>query len=124
LTGTAHDYLRFAQMLTNGGELDGVRILQPETVELMRTSQLPEGITEIPGYPGNAFGLDVAIVTDPASNGGMSAGSYWWWGIAGTWFWIDPVQDLVFVGMIQNRNLRYARDLQLKSKQLVYDALE
>jgi len=124
LTGTAHDYLRFAQMLANGGELDGVRILKPETVELMRTSQLPEGITEIPGYPGNAFGLDVAIVTDPASNGGMSAGSYWWWGIAGTWFWIDPVQDLVFVGMIQNRNLRYARELQLKSKQLVYDALE
>ncbi len=124
LTGTARDYLRFAQMLANGGELDGVRILQPETVALMRTSQLPEGIDEIPGYPGNAFGLDVAIVTDPARNGGMSAGSYWWWGIAGTWFWVDPVQDLVFVGMIQNRNLRYARELQLKSKQLLYDALE
>lgn len=124
LTGTAGDYLRFAQMLANGGELDGVRILNPETVELMRTSQLPAGITEIPGYPGNAFGLDFAIVTDPASNGGMSAGSYWWWGIAGSWFWIDPVEDLVFVGMIQNRNLRYARELQLKSKELLYNALE
>ncbi len=124
LTGTAGDYLRFAQMLANGGELDGVRILKPETVEMMRSNQLPEGITEIPGYPGNAFGLDFAIVTDPASNGGMSAGSYWWWGIAGSWFWIDPVEDLVFVGMIQNRNLRYARGLQLKSKELLYDAVE
>ncbi len=124
LTGTAADYLHFAQMLANGGELDGVRILTPETVELMRTSQLPEGITEIPGYPGNAFGLDFAIVTDPASNGGMSAGSYWWWGIAGSWFWIDPVEDLVFVGMIQNRNLRYVRELHLKSKELLYDAVD
>jgi len=124
LTGTAGDYLRFAQMLANGGELDGVRILKPETVEMMRSNQLPEGITEIPGYPGNVFGLDFAIVSDPALNGGMSAGSYWWWGIAGSWFWIDPVEDLVFVGMIQNRNLRYARGLQLKSKELLYDAVE
>lgn len=124
LTGTAGDYLRFAQMLANGGELDGVRILKPETVEMMRSNQLPSGMTEIPGYPGNAFGLDVAIVTDPASNGGMSAGSYWWWGIAGSWFWIDPVEDLVFVGMIQNRNLRYSRGLHLKSKELLYDAVD
>ncbi|MDO9318607.1 MAG: serine hydrolase domain-containing protein [Gammaproteobacteria bacterium] len=120
LTSTAGDYLRFAQMVANGGELDGVRILKPESVDLMRTSQLPAGMTEIPGYPGNAFGLDFAVVVDPARNGGMSEGSYWWWGIAGSWFWIDPVEDLVFVGMIQNRDLRYARQLQLMSKELVY----
>ena len=78
---------------------------------------------EIPGYPGNVFGLDFAIVNDPAKNGGMSAGSYWWWGIAGSWFWIDPVEDVVFVGMIQNRNLRYARELQRRSKELLYDAI-
>ncbi len=124
LTGTARDYLRFAQMLANGGELNGVRILKPETVEMMRSNQLPAGMTEIPGYPGNVFGLDFAIVSDPARNGGMSEGSYWWWGIAGSWFWIDPVEDLVFVGMIQNRNLRYARELQMKSKELLYNALE
>lgn len=124
LTSTAGDYLRFAQMVANGGSLDGVRILSSESVDLMRMNQLPAGQTEIPGYPGNAFGLDFAVVMDPSKNGGMSAGSYWWWGIAGSWFWIDPVEDLVFVGMIQNRNLGYARGLQLKSKELLYDAVE
>lgn len=123
LTSTAQDYLRFAQMLANGGELDGVRILSPASVTLMRSNQLPAGMEEIPGYPGNVFGLDFAIVNDPAKNGGMSAGSYWWWGIAGSWFWIDPVEDVVFVGMIQNRNLRYARELQRRSKELLYDAI-
>ena len=123
LTSTAQDYLRFAQMLANGGELDGVRILSPDSVTLMRSNQLPAGMTEIPGYPGNVFGLDFAIVNDPAKNGGMSAGSYWWWVIAGSWFWIDPVEDVVFVGMIQIRNLRYARELQLHSKELLYDAI-
>ncbi|MCP5330605.1 MAG: beta-lactamase family protein [Pseudomonadales bacterium] len=123
LTSTAQDYLRFAQMLANGGELDGVRILSPASVDLMRSNQLPTGMEEIPGYPGNVFGLDFAIVNDPAKNGGMSAGSYWWWGIAGSWFWIDPVEDVVFVGMIQNRNLRYARELQRRSKELLYDAI-
>lgn len=124
LTSTAGDYLRFAQMVANGGTLDGVRIISPASVDLMRQNQLPAGQTEIPGYAGNAFGLDFAVVMDPAKNGGMSAGSYWWWGIAGSWFWIDPVEDLVFVGMIQNRNLGYARGLQLHSKELLYDAVE
>lgn len=124
LTSTAGDYLRFAQMVANGGELNGVRILSQESVDLMRQNQLPAGQTEIPGYPGNAFGLDFAVVMDPAKNGGMSVGSYWWWGIAGSWFWIDPVEDLVFVGMIQNRNLGYARGLQLRSKQLLYNAID
>ncbi len=124
LTSTAGDYMRFAQMLANGGELDGVRILSEQSVDLMRANHLPNGQTEIPGYPGNAFGLNVAVVMDPAKNGGMSTGSYWWWGIAGSWFWIDPVEDLVFVGMIQNRNLGVARGLQLKSKELLYNAVE
>jgi CubicO group peptidase (beta-lactamase class C family) len=123
LTSTMDDYIRFAQMLANGGELSGVRILKPETVKVMSSNQLPEGMAEIPGYPGNQFGLDFAIVTDSERNAGMSVGSYWWWGIAGTWFWIDPVEDLVFVGMIQNRNLGYARQLQAQSKQLVYGAI-
>lgn len=124
LTSTAGDYMRFAQMLANGGALEGVQIISQSSVDLMRANQLPDGQTEIPGYPGNAFGLDFAVVMDPAKNGGMSQGSYWWWGIAGSWFWIDPVEDLVFVGMIQNRNLMYARGLQLKSKELLYKAVE
>ena len=124
LTSTATDYMRFAQMLANDGVFDGTRIISGESVALMRMNQLPQGQTEIPGYPGNAFGLDFAIVMDPAKNGGMSKGSYWWWGIAGSWFWIDPVEDLVFVGMIQNRNLLYTRGLQLQSKELLYNAVE
>lgn len=124
LVSTARDYLRFTQMLANNGELDGARILSEEAVELMRINQLPEGMNEIPGYPGNSFGLDFAIVEDPARNDGMSEGSYWWWGIGGTWFWIDPVEDLIFIGLIQNRNLGYARQLQAESKRLVYGALQ
>lgn len=123
LVSTIGDYMKFTQMLANGGELDGVRILSPESVETMRTNQLPAGMAEIPGYPGNQFGVDFAIVADPARNNGMSEGSYWWWGIGGTWFWIDPVENLTFIGMIQNRNLMYARQLQAISKELVYGAI-
>lgn len=123
LVSTIGDYMKFTQMLANGGELNGVRILSPESVTMMRTNQLPAGMAEIPGYPGNQFGVDFAIVADPSRNDGMSEGSYWWWGIGGTWFWIDPVEDLVFIGMIQNRNLMYARQLQGISKRLVYSAI-
>jgi len=123
LASTISDYLKFTQMLASGGELNGARILSPESVRIMRTTQLPDGMNEIPGYPGNQFGVDFAIVTDSARNDGMSRGSYWWWGIGGTWFWIDPVENLTFVGMIQNRNLAYARQLQSISKRLVYNTL-
>ncbi|HBN15362.1 MAG: serine hydrolase domain-containing protein [Pseudomonadota bacterium] len=123
LVSTIGDYMKFTQMLANGGELNGVRVLSPESVALMRSNQLPEGMEEIPGYPGNQFGLDFAVVVDPSRNNGMSEGSYWWWGIGGTWFWIDPVENLTFIGMIQNRNLMYARQLQAISKELVYSAI-
>ena len=106
LVSTAMDYLRFSQMLLNGGELDGVRILSPATVKLMHTNHLPAGVTELPlhlgGQPGSSFGLDFAIIEDPVENGtAYTKGEYYWGGAAGTWFWIDPVEDLVFVGMIQ-----------------------
>ena len=123
LVSTIGDYIKFTQMLANDGELNGVRILSPESVTTMRTNQLPAGMAEIPGYPGNQFGVDFAIVADPARNNGMSEGSYWWWGIGGTWFWIDPVENVTFIGMIQNRNLMYARQLQAISKELVYGAI-
>ncbi|OFE12598.1 hypothetical protein PHACT_05150 [Pseudohongiella acticola] len=123
LASTITDYMRFTQMLANGGEFNGERLLEETSVEAMRSNQLPAGMDEIPGYPGNQFGLNFALVTDPARNDGVSEGSYWWWGIGGTWFWIDPVQDLVFIGMIQNRNLGYARQLQGISKRMVYDAI-
>ena len=103
LWGTADDYLRFTQMLLNGGELDGVRLLAPRTVEMMRTNHLsPEALATM--RPGQGFGLDFATVHDPATAGEPYAkGSYYWGGAAGTWFWIDPKTDLTFVGMIQHR---------------------
>jgi CubicO group peptidase (beta-lactamase class C family) len=100
LVSTATDYMRFCQMLLNGGQLDGVRILSPLTVELMHTNMLTPNMTVFGA--GAGFGLDFAVYTDPAAAGGYyGKGSYWWGGAAGTWFWIDPVNDLVVVGMIQ-----------------------
>ena len=100
LVSTATDYMRFCQMLLNGGQLDGVRILSPLTVELMRTNVLAPTVPIL--APGAGFGLDFAIYTDPVAAGGYyGKGSYWWGGAAGTWFWIDPVYDLLVVGMIQ-----------------------
>jgi len=100
LVSTATDYMRFCQMLLNGGQLDGVRILSPLTVELMHTNVLAPSVPIL--APGAGFGLDFAIYTDPVAAGGYyGKGSYWWGGAAGTWFWIDPVNDLIVLGMIQ-----------------------
>jgi CubicO group peptidase (beta-lactamase class C family) len=100
LVSTASDYMRFCQMLLNGGQLDGVRILSPLTVELMRTNVLAPSVPIL--APGAGFGLDFAIYTDPVAAGGYyGKGSFWWGGAAGTWFWIDPVNDLIVLGMIQ-----------------------
>jgi CubicO group peptidase (beta-lactamase class C family) len=100
LVSTATDYLRFCQMLLNGGQLDGVRLLGPRTVELMRSNVLPPTVPS--PSPGEGFGLDVGVYTDPIAAGGYyGKGTYYWGGLAGTWFWIDPDNDLIVVGMIQ-----------------------
>ena len=102
LVSTASDYFRFCQMLLNGGVLDGVRILSPLTVELMRTNAIGDNNVGLAGG-GTKFGLDFAIYTDPVAAGGYyGEGTYWWGGAAGTWFWIDPVRDLIVIGMIQH----------------------
>jgi CubicO group peptidase (beta-lactamase class C family) len=128
LTSTAMDYTRFAQMLLNGGELDGKRILKPETVVLMHTNQLPDNIPEINpmiGNPGNTFGIDFALVERPdgTADHARAKGEYWWYGVAGTWFGINPEQDLIVVGMIQNRGGAAARKARLTSKSLAYQAI-
>jgi CubicO group peptidase (beta-lactamase class C family) len=125
LVSTAADYMRFAQMLLNGGELDGVRILSPETVELMRTDQAAttraEGAVQL--GPGMGFGLDVAVFVDPSSAGTpVGEGTYWWAGAGGTWFWIDPTNDLVFVAMAQHDYFDIA-DVMLLTQQWIYQAL-
>ena len=122
LWGTADDYLRFTQMLLNGGEIDGVRLLAPRTVEMMGTNFLsPEALATM--RPGQGFGLDFATVHDPATAGEPYAkGTYYWGGAAGTWFWIDPRTDLTFVGMIQHRGTA-VREVQGISRNLAYQAV-
>ena len=106
LSSTAPDYYRFCQALLNGGTLDGARILKPDTVKLMRKSVLRPGIgVDLygPVQMGLGFGMDFAVHENPAISGlPHGRDSYWWGGAFGTWFWIDPTNDIVFVGMIQN----------------------
>ena len=105
LFSTAADYARFCQMLLNGGTIDGVRLLKPETVRLMHRNALPKGVhvaIQANDLPGTGFGLDFAVVEDAASSHEpVPNGTFYWSGIYGTYFWIDPVNDLIVVGMIQ-----------------------
>jgi CubicO group peptidase (beta-lactamase class C family) len=108
LLSTAEDYWRFAQMLLNGGQSEGMRFLKSSTVELMGTNVLNEGVLLDlygPKEPGIGFGLDFAIVLDPAkANTPRGKNTFYWGGAFGTWFWIDPTNDLIVIGMIQNLN--------------------
>jgi CubicO group peptidase (beta-lactamase class C family) len=106
LVSTAGDYLRFCQMLLNGGEGDGVRILAPEAVQLMTTNSLPADIRfaqdMIGPASGSSWGLGFAIRTNPeASQVPGSVGSFSWSGVWGTFFWIDPAEQLIAIQMIQ-----------------------
>lgn len=135
LVSTIDDYARFCQMLLNGGTLDGVRLLSEDTVTLMRTNHLPEGAGVAfdgtlrgPGAPmPRDFGLNFAIVSDPvAMQSPAGTGTYYWGGAAGTWFWIDPENDLFFIGMIQRFGGLPGEPAGFReeSLRLVYEALE
>jgi CubicO group peptidase (beta-lactamase class C family) len=101
LYSTAEDYARFLQMLLNGGELNGARLLGPKTVELMTMSHTEDLGPGAVGA-GRAFGLGFAVTTQAgASTAFGSVGSYDWGGIYGTTFWVDPAENLLAVGMIQ-----------------------
>ncbi len=136
LVSTTMDYMRFAEAMRNGGELRGARILGPKTVKYMATNHLPASIVSggtgeqpVLGSPlrGFGFGLGFGIVTDPAAGGVMgSAGEYSWGGAAGTVFWIDPVEELVVVGMIQLMGSPYPfrSDLKVAAYQALTESLE
>ena len=125
LVSTAGDYLRFAQMLANGGELEGARILGPRIVEYMTSNhlnpQIDKGSTYLPG-PGYGFGLGFATRTDRGqSEWPGSPGDFFWSGYAGTYFWVDPEEELVPVLMTQEPLRRqYYRVLM---RNLVYQAI-
>ena len=133
LVSTAMDYARFAEMVRRGGELDGARLLSPKTVAFMTANHLPAAIEgagrgEDPAQlQGNrfGFGLGWGINTDVVASGVLgSVGEYSWGGAAGTVFWVDPVEEMVVVGMIQlmNSPWRLRHDLKVATNQAIVDA--
>lgn len=131
LVSTTMDYARFSQMLLNKGELEGVRILSPASVELMGTNVIPQAaLVNSNGSVGTrfndavGFGLDFMVVKDPRSAGTLEGkNTISWGGAAGTWFWIDPTNDLIFVGMIQRLGGTGGDDLGTMARTLTYQAL-
>jgi CubicO group peptidase (beta-lactamase class C family) len=134
LVSTAADYLRFCQMLLNGGELDGKRLLAPKTIRHMAANHLPPGcaygetarerfgaLAPVPEM-GYGFGLGFCVRTEPGrSPVPGSVGEYFWGGVLGTYFWIDPAENLVaiFLSQAPDRRLYY----RYLSRQLVYAAI-
>ena len=131
LTSSTADYARFCQMILNKGELDGARILSPATVELMGVNVIPHDVlvssngTVSAGFNKSVgFGLDFMVVNDPKGAGSpVGKGTLSWGGAAGTWFWIDPANDLYFVGMIQRMGGTGGDDLGGQARTLTYQAL-
>ncbi|QYF86947.1 serine hydrolase [Brevundimonas sp. PAMC22021] len=131
LVSTAVDYARFCQMILNRGELDGIRILKPETVALMATNVIPDAVLGttnplrlLPFNPAFGFGLDLAVAIDPRALGMVEGkGTLSWGGGGGTWFWIDPTNDLIFVGMIQRMADPVSNEFRARARTLTYAAL-
>jgi CubicO group peptidase (beta-lactamase class C family) len=124
LSGSTGDYLRFAQMLLNKGELDGVRILGRKTVELMARNWLPDNIPSINGNgpASTGWGLGVSVVIDELAYGRLgSAGAYGWSGAATTFFTVDPLEDMTYVIMAQK--MPTDGNLRNKIENLIYQAL-
>ena len=135
MLSTAGDYARFCQMLLNGGELEGVRILSPKTVALMTSDQLPPAterhspvalsLNAFGPTPemGTSFGLGFAVRTAAGRNPvAGSPGDFSWAGITGTYFWVDPKEKLVTVLMVQlpqGKSVPYWR----QTRTLVYQTL-
>ncbi|MFF1438821.1 serine hydrolase domain-containing protein [Streptomyces sp. NPDC058295] len=133
MVATAYDIHRFSELLRRRGELDGVRLLRPETVDLMTRNHLPGGADlrtfgsrpahDEPGNDGVGFGLGVSVVTDPSRTQAPSGlGTYGWSGVATTTFWVDPSRDLSVQFLTQ---LRPRKSLKLypELKRLVHDAI-
>jgi CubicO group peptidase (beta-lactamase class C family) len=131
LVSTANDYARLAQMLLNRGELDGARILSPATVDFMTTNHLASrlltgefGLLGIVMQPGHGWAYDMAVFPDPAAAQDIvGKGTYYWAGAADTWFWVDPTNDLIFIGMTQRMVGPHWPNVQGLTRPVVYGAL-
>ena len=126
MVGTTADYARFAQMLLNGGTLDGKRYLKPETVALMTSDHIGPATKIARDYfyfPGadSGFGLGFAVRTSRPPDTSLPLGEYRWDGVAGTFFFIDPKDDLFVICMMQTPSQRGR--IQIELKKLVYQAL-
>jgi CubicO group peptidase (beta-lactamase class C family) len=127
LFGTIGDYFRFAQMLANGGELDGARILGRKTLELMHSNHVPPALLplDVGGLPlpGYGFGLGSRVLMDVAQSGAPgSVGEFGWSGAAKTQYWVDPKEDLVGLFMTQSMMSFDLPEYDLRA--LAYQAIE
>jgi CubicO group peptidase (beta-lactamase class C family) len=120
LLSTAEDYLPLGQMLVNGGQLNGKRLLGPRTVEMMSSVHVPD---TLPGRQrGEGFGLSVRVISDRVARAAaVSTGSYGWDGAFGTHLWIDPKEQIVGVLMIQTANQEVGRDFEQAVMQAVIE---
>lgn len=124
LSSTAMDYARFAQMLVNGGELDGVRILGRKTVELMTSNHLPPTVGLLSGRnAGSGYGMGVSVLVDPPASANLgSAGQFGWAGAATTWVIMDPKEKMVSVLLAQHMPIDFPFAYTWQT--LVYQTLE
>jgi CubicO group peptidase (beta-lactamase class C family) len=111
LISTPLDYIPFGAMLANGGSLNGKQLMGKKTVEMMRAMHIPD---TLPGRaPGEGYGLGVRVVTDHAKNGTLlSDGTFGWSGVYGTHFFVDPVEGVVGVLMVQTSNREVNREFE------------
>ncbi len=128
LTSTAGDYTRFLRMLLGRGRLDGDRILSPATVTLMTSDHLGTGIRRASYYPpgpGYGFGLGFAVrlSTGEAPFPG-SVGDYFWSGVGGTYFWVDPTYDLFALVLLQSSSPEQRRHYRTLTRSMIYAALD
>jgi CubicO group peptidase (beta-lactamase class C family) len=124
LSSTAMDYARFAQMLVNGGELDGVRILGRKTVGLMASNHLPPVVGTLTGRnAGSGYGLGVIVLVDPPTSGNLgSVGQFGWAGAATTWVIMDPQEKMVSLLFAQHMPIDFPFAYNWQT--LVYQAIE
>ncbi len=131
LFSTLRDYARFCQMVLDRGALGGVRLLSPAAVELMVTDVIPQSVRDHPApdqlvqfSAALGFGLGLMVEHDPRRNGSLvGPGTLSWGGAGGTWFWIDPARDVLFVGMTQRLMDPISSEFRIRTRTLAYQAL-
>jgi len=136
LLSSAEDYARFSQMLLNGGELDGVRLLSRKSVELMTSNHLPPGVgfgaftmelgltAPLPQL-GQGYGLGVGVREEKGrATVPGSVGDFFWGGATGPYFWVDPQEKLIAVMMLQESNIQRRTHYRSVMRNLVYQALQ